>query len=91
MLMTDLMTDLRSKKLIVLKGCLFACIAMLCAASLIAQHATLRTVALLGVLLWSACRFYYFLFYVLAAYVDPTLKYAGILALLRWLRRRDQH
>jgi hypothetical protein len=43
---------------------------------------------LLAILVWSACRFYYFLFYVLEAYVDPTFKYAGILALLRALRQR---
>ena len=62
--------------------------AMLCAGLLLVQHATLQTAALLAILVWSACRFYYFLFYVLATYVDPTFKYAGIAALVRTLMSR---
>jgi hypothetical protein len=42
-----------------------------------------RTAVLLILLVWAACRFYYFLFYVLERYVDPRLRYAGILALVR--------
>ena len=42
---------------------------------------------LLMLLAWASARFYYFLFYVLEHYVDPGLKYAGILALLRQIRR----
>ena len=43
---------------------------------------------LLGLLVWAACRFYYFLFYVLERYVDPKLRYAGVVALLAAARRR---
>jgi hypothetical protein len=37
---------------------------------------------------WASCRFYDFLFYVLERYVDPTLRYARVAALLAALRRR---
>ena len=43
----------------------------------------MRTAFLLLLLVWAASRFYYFLFYVLERYVDPRLRYAGILALIR--------
>jgi hypothetical protein len=45
---------------------------------------------LLALLVWSSCRFYYFLFYVLEKYVDPGLRYAGLFALMAalWRKRR---
>ena len=36
-----------------------------------------------AVLAWASARAYYFAFYVLERYVDPRLRYAGLLALLR--------
>jgi hypothetical protein len=39
---------------------------------------------------WASCRFYYFLFYVLEHYVDPTMRYAGLLDLLMGMKRRRQ-
>jgi hypothetical protein len=84
------MTDLRSKPLIVLKGVLFLAILLAASGLLLAQHADWRTAALLAVVIWSAARCYYFLFYVLERYVDPQLRYAGILALLRSLRQHRQ-
>lgn len=82
------MSDLKSKSLIVLKGLLFFLMAVMCAIILIAQSPTLTTVLLLALLIWSSCRFYYFLFYVLEKYVDSTMRYAGILDLLQGMKRR---
>jgi len=82
------MSDLKSKSLIVLKGLLFLFMALMCAVILIAQSPTLTTVLLLALLIWSSCRFYYFLFYVLEKYVNPTMRYAGILDLLQGMKRR---
>ena len=76
------MTDLSSKELIVLKGFLFAGIATLCALLIFGQSPSWKTAILVALLIWSACRFYYFLFYVLGTYVDPRYKYAGLFALL---------
>jgi hypothetical protein len=84
------MGDLKSKRLIVLKGRLFLLVALLAAFGLLLQSPSWRTAMLLAVLVWSASRFYYFLFYVLEKYVDPSLRYAGVLAQLRalWGRRK---
>jgi len=84
------MGDLKSKRLIVLKGWLFLLVALLAAFGLLLQSPSWRTAMLLAVLVWSASRFYYFLFYVLEKYVDPSLRYAGVLAQLRarWGRRK---
>jgi hypothetical protein len=83
------LTDLVSRRSIVAKGVLFAVMIVASAALLFAGAPSARTAFLLATLVWSAARFYYFLFYVLEKYVDPRLRYAGIWALLRalWQRR----
>jgi hypothetical protein len=84
------MGDLKSKRLIVFKGWLFLAVAALAALGLLLQSPSWRTALLVAILVWAASRFYYFLFYVLEKYVDPSLRYAGVLAQLRalWGRRK---
>jgi hypothetical protein len=82
------MTDLTSKKWIVAKGVMFAAIVVFTATLILVETPSVKLAALLIVLVWASCRFYYFLFYVLEHYVDPTLRYAGVLALLVRMRRR---
>ena len=77
------MGDLQSSRWIVAKGILFLVIAAAAAVLILLESPSLLTAALLVLLAWAACRFYYFLFYVLERYVDPALRYAGILALIR--------
>ena len=81
------MADLRSKHLIVLKGLLFLVILGLSGGLLLAIAPGWRTACLLGLVVWSSARLYYFLFYVLEHYVDPSLKYSGLMALLQELLR----
>jgi len=85
------MADLESRKLIVLEGILFLVILLASSAPILAQTRDWQVAALLALVIWSAARLYYFLFYVLEKYVDPELKYAGLLALLRRLRERGRH
>mgnify|MGYP001183550967 CR=1 FL=1 len=81
------MRDLTSKGLIVTKGVLFFGLAVVSACLLLVEAPSFRVAVLLAILVWSSCRFYYFLFYVLEQYVDPSLRYAGLLSLLGQLRR----
>jgi hypothetical protein len=84
------MRDLTSKKWIVAKGILFLAIALSSAALILVEFPSWRIAALLAALAWGSCRFYYFLFYVLEKYVDPTLRYAGLLDLLRGRKRQPK-
>ena len=84
------MTDLKSKSLIVLKGVLFLGITLIAFGLLILDNRTVRTAALASLLVWASCRFYYFLFYALEKYIDPTYCYAGIWALLRGILTRPR-
>jgi hypothetical protein len=79
--------DLRSPALIVAKGILFFACVGIAAGLLFAESPTWKTAVLLAVLIWAAARSYYFLFYVLHTYVDPTLKYAGLPQLLKAILR----
>jgi len=81
------MRDLSSRGLIVAKGLMFLVVAGVTATLLLLEAPSLRVAALMALLVWASCRFYYFLFYVLHHYVDPSLRYAGLLALLRQIRR----
>ena len=73
------------------KAALFVAIAALCAAGLILESPRVSTGILIVLLAWASARFYYFLFYVLHTYVDPSLKYSGLTALvLAALRRHRQ-
>jgi hypothetical protein len=82
------MTDLKSKKWIVAKGVMLFAIAALTAALIVLETPSLRVAAYLVLLVWTSCRFYYFLFYVLEHYVDPTMRYAGLWDLMLGMKRR---
>lgn len=62
---------------------MFLGIATITSALILFESPTIRTAVFLVLLVWAACRFYYFIFYVLERYVDSSLRYAGIVALVR--------
>ena len=81
--------DLTSKRWIVAKGILFAFLAALSGGLIVlAEFPPPHRALLLGICIWAACRFYYFLFHVLHAYVDPTLPSAGVMDLVKHLLKR---
>ena len=75
--------DLKDKRWIIFKGILFAFLALLSGTLQLTCNFPLWQEALLLVIcVWASCRFYYFLFHVLHAYVSPGLKSAGVLDLV---------
>lgn len=84
------MADLKSRKWIVAKGIMFLGIAAATAILVLVEAPSVKVAVLLALLVWAACRFYYFLFYVLEHYVDPTMRYAGLLDLVMGMKRRRQ-
>jgi hypothetical protein len=83
------MGDLKSSGLIKLKGGLFLVLGLASSALLLFEAPTLKTAALLGISIWSFCRFYYFAFYVIERYVDPGYRFSGLLSFVRYLGRRE--
>jgi len=70
--------DITSPILLKMKGALFACLGLLSGALLLFPAFSWKALALLAICVWAFCRAYYFCFYVLQHYVDPTFRYAGI-------------
>lgn len=81
----NLFADLKSRWLLMTKGILFLVLGLLSSAIIIYENQNLLTLGLLALTIWSFCRFYYFLFYVLENYAGRNQKYAGILDALSYL------
>jgi len=84
------MRDLTSPRTMIFKAALFLVLATLCGVGLWLRARQVSTLLLIVALAWSAARAYYFLFYVLHTYVDPTLKYSGLFSLVGQLAARQR-
>lgn len=82
------MGDLKNPRLIFAKGFLFLLLGGMCAGLLIAERPALRTGLLLAGAVWAFARFYYFAFYVIEKYVDPSFRFAGLGSFAVYLLRR---
>ena len=80
--------DLTSARLMYLKAGLFVLSGLLASSVILLDHPSLKVAALLGLAVWSFARAYYFAFYVVEHYIDPTHRYAGLLPFLRHLFKR---
>jgi hypothetical protein len=79
------MGDLKNPRLIYAKGFLFLLAGLLAGAIVIAESPTLGTAAMLALCVWCFARFYYFAFYVIEHYVDPSYRFAGLGSFVRYL------
>ncbi len=82
------MGDLKDSRLMYLKGVLFLVTGVLSVAVLLLQSPTLQTAFLLAIAVWSFCRLYYFMFYVIEKYIDSEYKFAGISSFVVYVLRR---
>ncbi len=82
------MGDLKDPRLIYLKGLLFLLAGVVAACVLIGENFSWRNAFLLGVAIWSFCRFYYFAFYVIEKYIDPNYKFSSLWSFLLYLLRK---
>jgi hypothetical protein len=85
------MADLKSTRLIYLKGAMFLLIGLLAGVGvLLDSERPWRTAALLCLAVWAFCRLYYFAFYVIEKYTDPTYRFAGLWSFFQYLLRRKR-
>jgi hypothetical protein len=82
------MRNLQNPAWITIKGLLFLVLGLLSSVLLIFEHPTLKAGIFLALAIWSFCRFYYFAFYVVQRYVDPSYRFSGLLSLARYLMTR---
>ncbi|HWZ42803.1 MAG TPA: hypothetical protein VNW97_04970 [Candidatus Saccharimonadales bacterium] len=84
------MKDLTNPKWITAKGFLFLFLGLLSSLLLYLDRPATRTALLLVLAIWSFCRFYYFAFYVIERYVDPTYRFSGLLSFVRYLIHKQK-
>ena len=81
-------SDLKSTKLMWLKGALLLLIGAVSSTLLLLEAASLKVAILLLLTVWAFCRAYYFAFYVIQHYVDPSYRFAGLISFFRYALRR---
>ena len=79
------MKEITNPTSIKIKGLLFLFLGLLSGGLLVLDRPSLKVAALLAVSIWSFCRFYYFAFYVIEHYVDPTFRFSGVISFARYL------
>jgi hypothetical protein len=80
--------DLTNPKIIYLKGFLFLLAGLIASAAILIEIPTLKIALLLAIAIWSFSRAYYFAFYVIQRYVDPTYRFAGLWSFVKYMIRK---
>lgn len=73
----------------IVKAALLLLIAVISGTLLVLENPSWKVALFLALAVWASCRAYYFAFYVIEHYVDPSFRFSGLIAFLRhFLRRR---
>lgn len=79
------MSRVLSRPWILLKAALFVVIGVVTGGLILWDSPSWRTLLLLAALVWACCRAYYFAFYVIEKYLDPSFRFAGLTSAIRYL------
>ena len=79
------MENIKSLKLIWIKGGLFLLLGVGSAVLLLVEAPTLKVGLLLALTVWAFCRAYYFAFYVIQHYVDSSYRFSGLVSFVRYV------
>jgi hypothetical protein len=82
------MADIKDPRLLYAKGALFVLGGAIAAGLILTEHPSIKVGVLLGIAIWCFARAYYFAFYVIEHYVDPTYKFAGLWSFVAYLVRK---
>ena len=76
------MSDLRHPGWMYLKGALFVGIGLISCALILLECPRWKVAVLLALAIWAFARAYYFAFYVIEHYIDPSYRFAGLWSFL---------
>jgi hypothetical protein len=82
------MKDLSSTTWIKVKGLLFLLLGLGAVVLLLLENPSWKVALLLALAIWCFCRFYYFAFYVIEKYVEPSYKFSGLWSFVCYLVQR---
>jgi hypothetical protein len=78
---------IKDSRLLWLKFVLFVFAGLMAVGGALLLYPGLRLALLLAIAIWSFCRAYYFAFYVIERYIDPSFRFAGLTSLVRYAVR----
>jgi hypothetical protein len=79
------MRDLQSHRWMWVKAALFLVIGLVSGGLILVELPEWRVLLLLILAIWSFCRAYYFAFYVIERYIDPSFRFSGLGSVVRHL------
>ena len=80
--------DLVDPRWMYLKAELLLVILLSCCVLLLLEVPTWRGAVLVALAVWASARLYYFMFYVIERYIDPSYRFSGIASALRYFLDR---
>jgi hypothetical protein len=87
-LLESLGGDLKHPGWMYLKAALFLIAGIATTLAIFIQIPSLQNAFLLAIGIWSFCRLYYFCFYVIEKYIDPSFRFAGLWSVVVYLLKR---
>jgi hypothetical protein len=82
------MRDLKTSRWMWVKAALFLVIGIASSALILVEVPDWRVLLLLLLAIWAFCRLYYFAFYVIEKYIDPSYRFSGLFSVVRYLWKR---
>ncbi len=82
------MRELIDPRLMYLKAWLLLLAGCGAATLLVMESPSLKTAVLIGIVAWAFSRLYYFMFYVIEKYIDPSFRFAGAGGAVRYVLAR---
>lgn len=80
--------DITSPRLLWIKFGLFVFLGAFAVVLALVLFPDWKLAALMAIAIWTFCRAYYFAFYVVEKYADPSFKFAGLGSFVRYALRR---
>jgi hypothetical protein len=81
--------DITNPRVLYIKAGLFVLGGVMAAALILIDRPSWKIAALLALAVWCFARAYYFAFYVIEHYVDPSFRFAGLWSFVRYVLRRS--
>jgi hypothetical protein len=79
------MREIKRPTWMVIKAGLFCVLGISASVLLYQGSPTATTLVLLALAVWSFCRLYYFGFYVVEHYIDPSYRFSGLFSVAQYL------
>ena len=80
-----IVTEIQNSRLLWAKGVLFLVLGIVASWLIVLQAGQFKILVLLAIAVWAFCRAYFFTFYVIEKYADPSFRYRGLLSLLHYV------